>query len=117
MYSFYKERAAKYSNSTGMISADTKWKLSVGEPHFLIAAVSRGKAMIVGKNKKSQRHDFLKLLVIPDAVLVPSSTGKGSQKMVEMLSATRMLLGKGSVKKCFIALKIWQLKVVLQFEG
>lgn len=59
----------------------------------------------------------MKLLVIPDAVLVPSSTGKGSQKMVEMLSATRMLLGKGSVKKCFIALKIWQLKVVLQFEG
>ena len=31
MYSFHKEKAAKYSNSTGMISADTKWKLSVGE--------------------------------------------------------------------------------------
>ena len=41
--SFLKERAIQNSTCTAMISADAKCKVSVGEPGFPIAAVSRGK--------------------------------------------------------------------------
>ena len=39
-------------NSTAMISADAKYKIRLGKPDFLIAAVSREHVVIVGKNEK-----------------------------------------------------------------
>lgn len=44
------------------------------ESEFLIAAVSKGKFVVVGKNKepKDSDHDFSKVSVIPDSILAHS---------------------------------------------
>ena len=56
-----------------MVSADTKCKISVGEPGFPIAAVTRGK-LVVGKNEtfKVGDHDYSEVSLIPDAMLFHS---------------------------------------------
>ena len=59
IYSFLKERASKHVNSSIMVSADAKCKISVGEPGFPIAAVTRGKLVVVGV------HDYSKISLIP----------------------------------------------------
>ena len=63
IYSFMKDRAVKYLDETVMISADAKCKVSVGEPGYPIASVSRGKAVIVGVNEtfKVGDHDYSKV--------------------------------------------------------
>ena len=67
VYSFLKERAIQNTTCTAMISADAKCKVSVGEPGFQIAVVSREKA-VVGRNEvfKVGDHDFPKVSLIPD---------------------------------------------------
>ena len=50
-------------------SADPKCKISVGEPGFPLAAVARGKKVIVGENEVAD-HDYSKLPIIPDGILV-----------------------------------------------
>ena len=74
VYSFLKERAIQDSTCTAMISADSKCKVSVGEPGSPIAAVSRGKDVIVGRNEvfKVGDHDFSKVSLIPDAIRIHS---------------------------------------------
>ena len=54
------------------VSADAKCKVQVGEPGYPIAAVARGKRVIVGKKEVFTvgDHDFSKMSLIPDAVLV-----------------------------------------------
>ena len=51
IYSFLQKRASEHAENTVMVSADAKCKVSVGEPGFPIAAVSRGKQVEVGKMK------------------------------------------------------------------
>ena len=74
IYSFIKERACDDARNTVMVSADAKCKVSVGEPGYPLAAVSRGKQVVVGKNEtfKVGDHDFSKLSLIPDAMLFQS---------------------------------------------
>ena len=74
IYSFLKERASKHVNSSIMVSADAKCKISVGEPGFPIAAVTRGKLVVAGKNEtfKVGDHDYSKVSLIPDAILFHS---------------------------------------------
>ena len=72
VYKFLKERAIKHRLNTVFFNGDAKCKISVGEPGFPLAAVARGKKVIIGSNQKFEvaDHDFSKLLIIPDAVLV-----------------------------------------------
>lgn len=72
VYKFLKKRAINNRLNCVFLSADAKCKVSIGEPGYPLAAVSRGKKVIVGKNQtfKVGDHDFSKLSVIPDAVLV-----------------------------------------------
>ena len=51
IFSFLKKRAKRYVESTTFVTADAKCKVSVGEPGFPIAAVARGKKVIVGENE------------------------------------------------------------------
>ena len=55
-----------------MVSADAKCKVSRGEPGTPIAAVTRGKRVIVGMNESFQvtYHDFSKISLIPDGTLI-----------------------------------------------
>ena len=78
IYSFLKERAQLYADTCVLSSADAKCKVTLGEPGYPIAAVSRGKRVIVGSRKSLQigDHDFSKISMMPDAILlqdIPSS--------------------------------------------
>ena len=55
-----------------MVSADAKCKVSIGEPGTPIAAVTRGKRVMVGMNESFQitDHDFSKISLIPDGTLI-----------------------------------------------
>ena len=59
-------------NDSIFFSTDAKCKITVGEPDYPIAAVNRGKKVIVGINQSFQvgDHDFSKISIIPDAILV-----------------------------------------------
>ena len=84
LFSFMKKRAKKYVDSTTFVTADAKCKVSVGEPGFPIAAVARGKQVIVAENEVMAvgDHDFSKLSLIPDAILIheiPSSNDSSKE--------------------------------------
>ena len=51
IYNFMKHRAIKHRSDSTFFSTDTKCKVSVGEPDFLSASVSRGKKVVVGVNE------------------------------------------------------------------
>ena len=72
IFSFLKKRAKKYAGSTTFVTADANCKVPVGEPGFPIVAVARGKKVIVGENEVITvgDHDFSKLSLIPDAILI-----------------------------------------------
>ena len=77
IFSFLRERATKHAESTSFCSADAKCKVNIGDPGFPIASVSRGKQVIVGHNKimKVGDHDFSKMSIIPDAILIHDIPG------------------------------------------
>ena len=64
--------AIQLTDITTFASIDAKCKVPIGEPGFPIAAVSRGKQVIVGCNQSFQvgDHDFLKLSFIPGGILI-----------------------------------------------
>ena len=66
------KKAFEHLTEMVFILADAKCKVQVGEPGYPIAAVSRGKHVIVGRNEAFAvgDHNFTKLLLIPDAILV-----------------------------------------------
>ena len=72
IFSFMKKHAKRDRENCAFVSADAKCKVQVGEPGYPIAAVARGKRVIVGKNEVFTvgDHDFSKMSLIPDAVLV-----------------------------------------------
>ena len=72
VYKFMRQRAMKNRQNVAFFSADAKCKVSIGEPGYPIAAVSRGKKVVVGENERFMvtDHDFSKLSIIPDAYLL-----------------------------------------------
>ena len=89
-----------------MISADTKCKVSVGEPGFPIAAVSRGKAVIVGRNEvfKVGDHDFSKVSLIPDVILI-HSIPENEEEEQEGTEWNMQSVGKWYTGKVFYSVK------------
>ena len=67
-----KQRAIKHRTDSTFFSADTKCKVSVEEPVFPLASVSRGKNVVVGVDQSFRvaDHDFSKVSLIPDAIFV-----------------------------------------------
>ena len=49
VYKFLKQRAIKNRNNVAFFSTSAKCKVSVGEPGFLVAAVVRGKKVVVSR--------------------------------------------------------------------
>ena len=80
-----KERALAHRDISTLFSVDAKCKVSVGEPDFPIASVTRGKKVIVGIKQSFEvgDHDFSKISVIPDAVFVqkiPETKEQGDER-------------------------------------
>ena len=69
---FLKERSLNSEKPVAFVSADAKCKVSIGEPGFPVAVVSRGKKVIVGATETAMvaDHDFSKISIIPDAALI-----------------------------------------------
>ena len=72
IHNFMKERAMAHRDTSTLFSVDAKCKVSLGEPDFPIASVTRDKKVIVGINQSFEvgDHDFSKISIIPDAVFV-----------------------------------------------
>ena len=72
IHNFMKQRAIKHRTDLTFFSADATCKVSVGEPDFPLASVSRGKKVVVGVNESFRvaDHDFSKVSLIPDAIFV-----------------------------------------------
>ena len=72
IFNFMKQRAIKHRTYSNFFSADRKCKVSVGEPDFPLASVSRDKKVVVGVKEifRVADHDFSKVSLIPDAIFV-----------------------------------------------
>ena len=67
-----RNRAISLKPNVVFVSAHAKCKVPIGKPNYPVAAVARGKKVIVGLQErfKLSDHDFTKVSVIPDAVLI-----------------------------------------------
>lgn len=121
IYKFIKTRAINNSSNVAFFSADAKCKVSIGEPDYPIAAVSRGRQVIVAANEsfKVADHDFTKLSMIPDAYLIheipqlPINQGPVNEREEEELDiseSTPSLFGQWYTGQVFYGFK----NIVLQ---
>ena len=79
LFKYVKEFAMKYKEHCMLLFMDDKHRCKVGEPGYPVAAVERGKRVIVnasGKRFSVVDHDFTRFSIIPSVILlcdVPSS--------------------------------------------
>ena len=79
LFKYEKPFACKYKDFTTFVCMDDKHACKVGEPKCPVAAVDRGKRVIVGLNQSLEvsDHDHTKLSIIPSVILkvdLPDST-------------------------------------------
>ena len=91
VYKALKKRAIKNRENHAFVSTDAKCKVSVGEPDYPVAAVSRGKRVIVGVNQvlKVADHDFTKISIIPDAYLLHDIPEDDSDESIQTKKSTQ----------------------------
>ena len=67
LFKYEREFAIRYRDFTTFIYQDDKHTIKVGEPGFPVAAVDRGKAVLVGLNEKLVvgDHDFTRFSITP----------------------------------------------------
>ena len=72
LYRYLREFAVLYRDVSLFVSVDDKHRIKVGEPGFPLAAVERGKEVIVSLNETFVvgDHDFAKFSVIPSVCLL-----------------------------------------------
>ena len=66
------EFAVKYRDIATMACLDDKHKVKIGEPNFPVAAVERGKRVLVrvGSSFEVGDHDFTKFSLVPSVTLI-----------------------------------------------
>eukprot|EP00117_Sycon_ciliatum_P002691 scpid45083/ scgid7803/ len=71
-FRYLKEFAVMFRDVCTLVSLDDKHMLKVGEPNFPVAAVDRGKAVLVSKDVAFvvADHDFTKVKLVPSVALV-----------------------------------------------
>uniref|UniRef100_U9SMV1 Uncharacterized protein n=1 Tax=Rhizophagus irregularis (strain DAOM 181602 / DAOM 197198 / MUCL 43194) TaxID=747089 RepID=U9SMV1_RHIID len=72
LFRYEKEFAVKFRNIANLIFLDDKHRCKVGEPGFPVAAVERGKSVVVGKDTTFAvaDHDFTKTGIIPSVAMI-----------------------------------------------
>ena len=67
LFRYEKEFAVKFSKITNLIFLDDKHRCKVGEPGFPVAAIERGKKVVVSKDTifSVADHNFTKTGIIP----------------------------------------------------
>ena len=71
LFRYMREFAVKFKTVTEMVCLDDKHRMKVGEPGYPVAAVERGRRVIVkmGTSFEVADHDFTKFSLIPSVVL------------------------------------------------
>ncbi len=72
LFRYLKELAIKYRNDTWLIFLNDKHRCKIGEPGSPVAAVERGKQVVVSKNMTFivSDHDFTKCSLIPNVSMI-----------------------------------------------
>jgi len=72
LFRYLKELAIKYRNDTWLIFLDDKHRCKIGEPGSPVAAIERGKQVVVSKNMTFivSDHDFTKCSLIPSVSMI-----------------------------------------------
>ena len=72
IFRYLRDYAIKYRDIATFVCIDDKHRVKVGEPNFPVAAVERGKEVIVSLNETFVvgDHDFCKFSLIPSVILV-----------------------------------------------
>ncbi|PKC59726.1 hypothetical protein RhiirA1_426666 [Rhizophagus irregularis] len=72
LFRYEKEFAVKFCEITNMIFLDDKHRCKVGKPGFPVAAIERGKKVVVSKDTTFTvaDHDFTKTGIIPSVVMI-----------------------------------------------
>ena len=67
LYRYEREFCVKFRQYTTFVSQDDKHTIKVGGPEYPVAAVDRGRAVLVGLNEKMVvgDHDFTKFTLTP----------------------------------------------------
>ena len=83
IFRYLKEFAVKFRDNCVMVCMDDKHHCKVGEPGHPVAAVDRGKRVIVSENKifAVSDHDFTKFSIVPSVTMIvdiPESVNEGS---------------------------------------
>lgn len=83
VFRYLKELAVKFREYSTMVCMDDKHHCKVGEPGHPVAAVDRGKRVVVSQDKvfAVSDHDFTKFSVIPSVTFlidIPESVDEGS---------------------------------------
>ena len=71
LFRYLKEFSIMYKKDTTFVCMDDKHSMKVGEPGYPVAAIKRGKQVLVAKGTKMTvgDHDFTKLLITPSVIL------------------------------------------------
>ena len=72
LFRYEKEFAVKFREITNLIFLDDKHRCKVGEPGFPVAAVDRGKKVVVSKDVTFAvaDHDFTKTGIVPSVIMI-----------------------------------------------
>ena len=71
LFRYLKEFCVKCRDNTNFVCMDDKHTMKVGEPGYSVAAIERGKPVLVANDTKFQvgDHDFTKFSIIPSVIL------------------------------------------------
>ncbi len=71
LFRYLKEFSLKYHHDTSFVCMDDKHSMKVGEPGYPVAAVERGREVLVAMGTRFEvgDHDFTKLSIIPSVIL------------------------------------------------
>ena len=72
LFRYKREFAIRFKQSTTFVCLNDKHHIKVGEPGYPVAAVERGRRVIVCKDVSFEvgNHDFTKVSIIPSVTLV-----------------------------------------------
>lgn len=72
IFKYLRQFSIIFCDYTSLLSLDDKHNIKVGEPNFPVAAVDRGKEVLVGVNAKAMvgDHDFTKAKLTPSVALL-----------------------------------------------
>lgn len=92
IFKYQKKFAVMFREHVAMVCLDDKHNIKIGEPGFPVAAVDRGKEVVVGLNSSFQvgDHDFTKAKATPSVTLI-----------CDVPASLEETFYRGSVKVCY----------------